>query len=130
MASQTVMLANVDGDDHVLGLRMVADVLGSLGADVRYLGSKLPQAELCDAAAEAQPDVIALSMTMPDLAPRLLEQMDALQIACPGARLIVGGQGASSALAARGGATFVSDVEELVAAVADGRMRKPVLMGT
>jgi hypothetical protein len=27
MASQTVMLANVDSDDHVLGLRMVADVI-------------------------------------------------------------------------------------------------------
>lgn len=130
MASQSVMLANVDGDDHVLGLRMAADVLGSLGADVRYLGSKVPQAELCDAASQAQPEVIGLSMTMLDLAPRLLEQMDALRIACPDARLIVGGQGASSALAARGGATFVSDVEELVAAVADGRMRKPVLVGT
>jgi len=74
--------------------------------------------------------VIGLSMTMPDLALRLLEQMDALQIACPGARLIVGGQGASPGLAARGGATFVSDVEELVAAVADGRLREPALLAT
>jgi len=90
----------------------------------------MPQAELCDAATEAQPDMIGLSMTMPELGPRLLEQMDALQIACPGARLIVGGQGASSALAARGGATFVSDVEELVAAMADGQWHEPALLGS
>ena len=122
---QTVLLANVDGEDHALGLRMVADILHLLGHDVRYLGSKVPGAELCSAAVRTCPDVIGLSLTLSELGPRLVEQAAALRAACPDAQLLLGGQGVSTELAERVGAPLIRDVEELVALAAEWPRAEP-----
>ncbi|MDX6581274.1 MAG: hypothetical protein QOI10_458 [Solirubrobacterales bacterium] len=111
---QTVLLANVDGEDHVLGLRMVADMLQSLGHDVRYLGHRIPSAELCRTAAQIQPDFVGLSLTVPTLVVRLEHEVTALRAVCPDAHLLLGGQGISPAVVERTGGTFVRDVKELV----------------
>ena len=127
MQGQVVLLANVAGEEHVLGLRMAADVLQSLGADVRYLGSSISSDELCGAAAQAQPAVIGLSLTLPALAPQLEQQVNALRELCPDARLLLGGQGVEPALAQRVGATFVRDVEGLVEMANGGALQVPAL---
>lgn len=36
----------VDGEHHVLGLRMVADVFEGAGYDVRFLGANAPESSL------------------------------------------------------------------------------------
>jgi methanogenic corrinoid protein MtbC1 len=110
----TVLLASADGDEHVLGLRMVADMLLALGFNVRYLGGRLPAAELCKAAVDFEPDVIGLSLTMPELASTLGDQAAALRVVCPGSQLLLGGQGISAELVAKTGGIFVRDVEELM----------------
>jgi diguanylate cyclase (GGDEF)-like protein/PAS domain S-box-containing protein len=130
LSPQTVLLANVDGEDHVLGLRMVADMLQSLGHNVRYLGRKVPSAELCSAAAEIQPDFIGLSLTVPTLAPRMEEQAAALRAVCPRAHLLLGGQAVSPEMVERTGATFVRDVEELVEMASNWPFLEPALAGS
>jgi methanogenic corrinoid protein MtbC1 len=110
----TVLLASVDGDDHVLGLRMVADMLLALGFDVRYLGGRLPAAELYKAAVDFEPDLIGLSLTMPELSSELSNQAAALRAVCPGSQLLLGGQGISAELVEKTDAVFIRDVEELM----------------
>ena len=39
---ERVVMAAVQGEEHVLGLRLAADVLESAGFDVLYLGADLP----------------------------------------------------------------------------------------
>lgn len=90
-------------------------------------GSKVPAAELCVLAAATQPDVIGLSFTLPELGPLLEHQVAALQEVCPDARILVGGQGIPPGLAARSGATFVRDVEELVSMASRWPVREPAL---
>jgi len=123
LPERSILLATAEGDDHVLGLRMVADMLEALDLDVQYLGSKVPSADLCELAAHTKPDVIGLSLTLPDLALSLEEQVLALRLACPEALLLLGGQGVSLELAERVGARYMPDVEALVAAASNGLLR-------
>lgn len=105
-----VMLAAVEGEQHALGLRMAADVLEDAGFQVVYLGADVPTDALLQAVASLSPDLLALSATMPGLAPRLEEVADEVRGAHPGVNLLLGGQAASSRPAA---GTMVPDLELL-----------------
>lgn len=52
---ERVLLAAVEGQHHVLGLRMIADVMAGAGFDVLYLGADVPVDALRRFAAEHQP---------------------------------------------------------------------------
>jgi hypothetical protein len=56
-----VVLAAVQGQHHVLGLRMVADVLEAAGYDVDYLGADVPGESLQGFIAAHQPSVVGLT---------------------------------------------------------------------
>lgn len=58
---ERVVLAAVEGQHHVLGLRMVADVLEGAGFDVLYLGEDVPVASLRAFVAQHRPGVVGLS---------------------------------------------------------------------
>lgn len=113
LTGQTVLLANVEGDEHDLGLQMAADTLRSLGAEVLHLGERIADDHLRDAAAQLQPDIIGFSLTLPELGQRLEQQVEALRDECPDALVLLGGQGVTSALITRTQATFVESVEQL-----------------
>jgi CheY-like chemotaxis protein len=51
----TIVVAVLHGDHHVLGLRMAADVLEGAGFDVRFLGADVPQSSLLAWVAEHRP---------------------------------------------------------------------------
>jgi MerR family transcriptional regulator, light-induced transcriptional regulator len=111
-----VMLATVEGEQHELGLRMAADVLEDAGFDAIYLGADVPTDALLQTVASLSPDLLALSATMPDLAPQLQEVAGLVREAHPRMGLLVGGQVASSA--SKEG-VLVQDLEALPGKVAE-----------
>lgn len=92
-AAGRVMLAAVGGEQHALGLRMVADVLEDAGFHTIYLGGDVPVDALLQSMASLSPDLLALSVTMPDLTSRLEEMIGAIRQAYPDVGLLLGGQG-------------------------------------
>jgi cobalamin-dependent methionine synthase I len=57
------LLARVEGNDHAVGLRMVADAFQLAGWDVQYLGANMPTSAIIRQAAEWQPDLVGLSVS-------------------------------------------------------------------
>jgi methanogenic corrinoid protein MtbC1 len=105
-----VLLATVQGEQHALGLRMAADVLEDAGFEVVYLGADVPTDALLHALSSLAPDLLALSVTVPELASQLDDVAEAARRTDPGVGLLVGGRAAS--LPATGG-TLVRDLEVL-----------------
>lgn len=105
-----ILLAAVEGEQHALGLRMAADVLEDAGFHTIYLGADVPTDALLQAVSSLSPDRLALSATMPELAPRLAEVGERLREAHPQLGLLVGGQAASTPAV---GGTLVQNLEML-----------------
>lgn len=114
-AKKRAMLAAVQGEQHALGLRMVADVLEDVGFETIYLGADVPTGALLQAVDALAPDVLGLSATMPELAPRLEEVAASVGRAHPQLELLIGGQAAPPRV---GGGTLVDDLEALPAGLA------------
>jgi methanogenic corrinoid protein MtbC1 len=120
------MLAAVEGEQHALGLRMAADIVEDAGLDAIYLGADVPTNALLQAISSLSPDLLALGVTMPDLAPRLEEVCVAVRRSYPQVGLLVGGQAASPQAAG----ALVEDLEVLPsrlasAAASSGAGRSP-----
>jgi MerR family transcriptional regulator, light-induced transcriptional regulator len=113
-AKGRVMLAAVEGEQHVLGLRMAADVLENAGFETIYLGADVPIGALMQALDSLSPNLLALSATMPELGPELDQVAAAVQRTHPRLGLLVGGQAAPPRIA---GGTLVHDLEVLPGAV-------------
>lgn len=60
-----VLLACVAGNNHAVGLQMVADAFLLAGWDVQYLGADVPNASLMEQVAQWKPDLIGLSVSFP-----------------------------------------------------------------
>jgi methanogenic corrinoid protein MtbC1 len=105
------MLAAVEGEQHALGLRMAADLLEEAGYQVVYLGADVPTEALLAAADSLAPDLLGLSVTMPELASVFERTVASLASAHPELELLVGGQ--ASASPRIGKATPVEDLELL-----------------
>jgi MerR family transcriptional regulator, light-induced transcriptional regulator len=58
------VVTGVEGELHQIGGSMVADVLESVGWDVRFLGSQLPHRDILRAVEEHEPQVLGISATM------------------------------------------------------------------
>jgi diguanylate cyclase (GGDEF)-like protein len=110
---QTVVVAAVHGEHHVLGLRMVADVFDGAGFDVRFLGADVPESSLMAWVQEHQPAVVALGVTMPLGAATLARQLQTLHALAPGVQLVIGGQGVPNALREGAGVVYAADTEQL-----------------
>lgn len=107
----TALLAVVEGEQHALGLRMVADLLEDSGYRIAYLGADVPTEALLQAVRTLSPDLLALSATMPESTRRLEEAIDAVRQERPQLPVIIGGQGCRSPRL--DGETLVEDVELL-----------------
>jgi MerR family transcriptional regulator, light-induced transcriptional regulator len=110
LVRRRVMLAAVEGEQHALGLRMAADVFEDAGFESIYLGADVPIDALLQALDSLSPDLLALSATMPELAPELDQVALAVRHAHPRLKLLFGGQ-AASPLVAEG--TLVQNLESL-----------------
>ena len=109
----TVVVAAVHGEHHVLGLRMVADVFEGHGFDVRFFGADLPDESLVAWVQEHRPIAVALGVTMPLGAATLVRQVLALRERDPELQVIVGGQGVPAVLRHGAGVLYIADTEQL-----------------
>ena len=74
-----VMLACVEGNQHALGLRMVADQFMLSGWEVQYLGANVPAHALLDQVEKWQPDLVGLSVSFASQMPTARATMDFLR---------------------------------------------------
>ena len=63
--NRRALLACVEGNNHTVGLRMVADALLLDGWDVQYLGANVPTQSLVGHASQWMPDIVGLSVSFP-----------------------------------------------------------------
>jgi MerR family transcriptional regulator, light-induced transcriptional regulator len=66
---KSVICACVEGNNHAVGLRIVADAFELNGWDVKFLGADVPKCELIKMLQADTPDLLCLSLSMPDHLP-------------------------------------------------------------
>ncbi len=108
-----VVVSAVQGEHHVLGLRMAADVFEGAGFDVRFLGADVPQASLLAWVAERRPTIVALGVTMPLNGATLIRSLQALRDRDPALQLVVGGPGVPAVLRRSAGVFYAASTEQL-----------------
>lgn len=91
--SQQVLLAGVEGEQHVVGLAMAANLLRHAGYDVRFLGPDVPVQSLSRIVARRRPHVVALTVTMRDSALLVDLALAEIEHASPGTGVVLGGSG-------------------------------------
>ena len=90
---ERILLAAVESEGHVVGLRMLADLAEGAGFDVRFLGPSVPGGGLVDIVRRHDPQVVGLSMTIGAPAWAIVHAVDTLAEGCPDVALLVGGTG-------------------------------------
>jgi len=91
-AGARAVVTPVEGDQHTLGARMIADFLVMDGWEVYFLSEGTPAADLAAFARQRRVDLVALSCSLPDLLPNAAAAAEALRAGgppCP--RTLVGG---------------------------------------
>jgi diguanylate cyclase (GGDEF)-like protein len=120
---ERVLLAAVEGQQHVLGLRMIADVLEGAGFEVLFLGSDVPVDALLDSVAKHQPAVVGLGFGIVADVGRLADSLWAIHQLAPETRIMLGGRAVPPGLRDAGYA-FVAD-SMMVVEVIDGLLAGP-----
>jgi methanogenic corrinoid protein MtbC1 len=95
---QQVYLAAVEGEQHVVGLEMAANLLRHGGFDVRFMGPDVPMQSLAQIVGRRRPHVVALTVTMRDSGLLLNLALDEIGRASPGTGVVIGGSGVPSTL--------------------------------
>jgi methanogenic corrinoid protein MtbC1 len=125
-ATHRLLFAAVEGEQHVVGLRMAASIALHAGFDVRMLGADLPVHALLAAVARHDPGIVGLSATMPVSAARLLEAVEVIKAAEPGISVIAGGAAVDRRFELHSGVTVCRHVSDLVGRVEALIQRAPV----
>ena len=86
-----MLVACVGSELHEIGARMVADLFEYHGWDSIYLGAAVPVEAIKLAVGEHRPDLVALSVTMPQHLPHCREAVKQLREQDPGIKIAVGG---------------------------------------
>lgn len=94
----TVLVCAVEGEQHVLGARMAADVLEGAGYRTMFLGPDVPTEALALAVARHEAAVVCLSLHMSLGANRLERAVEAVQAARPSSRVVLAGRGVPATL--------------------------------
>jgi diguanylate cyclase (GGDEF)-like protein len=126
---ERVLLAGVEAEQHVLGLRMVADVLEGAGFDVHYRGADVRRASLVEACEALRPAVVGLSATMALHVPALSRQIEAVRALPAPPAVVVGGRAVTSSIAVALGAPRVESSEEVVGVLEAALRRRRVSLG-
>lgn len=88
----TMLGCAVGSELHEIGARMVSDLFEYYGWDTYYYGSALPQDALLTAIEEHQPDLVTLSVTMPQYLVDCYQMVQAIREQYPAVKIAVGGQ--------------------------------------
>jgi diguanylate cyclase (GGDEF)-like protein len=114
---QRVMLAAVQGEQHILGLRMFADTLEGAGFDVRYLGPDVPLAALLEACQGYLPAVLGMTVSMWLNVPMLVSEIEEVAKLEQPPAVFVGGRAVGRAAQTGLDVPVVAGCEEVVEAV-------------
>ncbi len=87
-----VLVACVTGDLHDFASRLASDALDLAGFEVKFLGAGVDIAALLAATERFDPKLVALTITMRDFEPGLLETVAAIREAAPELPIFVGGR--------------------------------------
>jgi methanogenic corrinoid protein MtbC1 len=109
-----LLFAAVQGEHHVVGLKMAASMALHAGFDVRMLGADLPVDALLAAIERHEPHVVGLSATMPGSAECLVEAIDAVRDAAAEVDLVVGGAAVGRRFELISGITVCRHVSDVV----------------
>jgi methanogenic corrinoid protein MtbC1 len=112
-----VLLLAPEGERHVVGLQMAADLLFGAGYDTYMLGADVPLADVGRAAARIAAEVVCFTATMPETGERLDAAIDYLLGARPGCAVLLGGSRVPFEVAAGWGASVCADVSSAVESV-------------
>lgn len=121
-----VMLAAVEGEHHVMGLNMAADLLEDAGYDVVMLGPDVPTSALGDVVEEHRPEIVAFTVTMSAALAQLSSAVGVVSDASPATAVIVGGNRGRGRVADPHGVAFCRSVVDVVE-TADALVRRPGL---
>ena len=122
-----VLTCAVGSELHELGIRMVSDMFEYHGWDSIYLGAAVPPEGILNAIQENQPDLVALSVTMPQHLPLCAEAVRAIRARYPAIKIAVGGrafQSTRDVWQAWGADVHTENAEQLVA-WADQQLLRP-----
>jgi methanogenic corrinoid protein MtbC1 len=89
---RTLICCAVGSELHEIGGRMLSDLFEYDGWDTYYLGAAVPEKALLHAIAEYQPDMIALSVTMPQHLRECESMARAVKDQYPDVKIAVGGR--------------------------------------
>jgi len=112
-----VLLATPTGEQHVVALRMIGNLLREAGYDVLMLGPDVPADALAASARSYRPDVVCLSSTMVGGADKVAVCIDEVRQLWPGAGFVVGGRALHHGFRARPGIELCRRVSEVVESV-------------
>lgn len=87
------IVACVEGEQHDLGAKMVADFLETEGVSVRYLGASVPTLALVESVRLHRPQLLALSVTIGENLPAAELTIAGVRASSPDTRIAVGGRG-------------------------------------
>lgn len=90
--NRTMISCAVGNELHEMGIRMLSDIFEYHGWDTYYLGAALPETSILDAINEYQPDLVALSVTMPPYLGVCQTVVNLIRAKHPGLKIAVGGQ--------------------------------------
>lgn len=112
--NKKVVVTCVEGENHQVGIKMVADVFEMKGWESFFLGTGIPTSELVKSIRETQPDILAISLSVYFNFAKLLKMLEMLRSEFPDLQIILGGQAFSrtseDTLSCLGNVVLLSDL--------------------
>lgn len=88
---RVLLASSVAGDEHELGVRMVADLFEMRGWRCVFLGANTPTPDLAEGVRAYEPDLVALSANLAVHLVEMRKAVSAVHAVAPGTPVIVGG---------------------------------------
>jgi methanogenic corrinoid protein MtbC1 len=88
----SAVVACAPGEEHQLGAKMIRNSLEQNGYNVHYIGAGLPNDSLLQILKKTRPDLLALSVMLPEHLPALVDLIESIKRLYPDLRIILGGQ--------------------------------------
>lgn len=91
-SSRTLLATCIEGEQHQIGIKMVADVFELHGWNVQFLGANTPRADFLAFVRDQKPDMVAISVSLSQNFPNLEALLASFRTEFPTVPVMVGGQ--------------------------------------
>ena len=108
-ASPRILVCCTEGEAHAVGARMVGEAFAAADWAVHYLGPSVPADAVESAVLRREPDVVALSTTMPQHLDAAAATIARVRGVAAGVRIVTGGRALDARVAAELGADLYRD---------------------